>query len=442
MPTPPSDVAHLLRRTGFGAPRARVDQLALRNRDQIVAEILNVPNPIPAVTRPPFVDDPAIDSWTKFVSMLTTWVDQMGGASHPIVEKMTLFWHGHFTSAVNKVGKHNLMVDQHAFYRRAGVGKLEPLAQGMALMPAMLDYLDNSENRKKSPNENFARELLELFLLGVQQFEPGVPNYQESDVVAAARAWTGHSVNWQTGIYSFIGTQHDYDPKTFLGEVGAWDGPDTVRIALNNARTRPIAARFICTKLWEFFAHPGPPAAALSAMESAFLASDLNITSALSAMFNHDEFYSSAAKQGHVRTPAEYVVAAVRALGVTAATVHPEWYMWDMGQELYNPPDVSGWRHNEYWLSTASASVKFDFANHCTWTLSDQGRHPFANSTTLTPEVLVQRGFDLFEIHEPSPATRQALLDWVARQRAANQGWAEPTQFLVLLMMTPDLQLG
>lgn len=442
MPTPFTDVAHLLRRTGFGAPRTRVDQLALKTREQIVAEILNVPNPIPPVSRPAFVDDPNSDWWTKFVSMATTWIDQMAGAPHPIVEKMTLFWHGHFTSSLNKVGKHNLMVDQLAFYREAGMGNFEPLAQGMALKPAMLDYLDNSENRKKSPNENFARELLELFLLGVEPHVAGVPNYTESDVIAAARAWTGHSVNWQTGRYSFIDTQHDYDSKTFLGETGTWDGPDTVRIALTNARTRPIVARFICTKLWEFFAHPVPPAAALSAMETAFLNSNLNITSALSAMFNCDEFYSPAAKQGHVRTPIEYVVAAVRALGVTAATVHPEWFLWDMGQEPYNPPDVSGWRHNEYWLSTASSSVKFDFAYHCTWTLSDQGRHPFATSTSLTPAALVQRGFDLFEIYEPSASTRQALLDWVARQRAANQAWAEPSQFLVLLMMTPDLQLG
>ena len=419
-----------------------MEQLALLPRAQIVAEILNVPNPVPAVTRPPFVDDPAIDSWTKFVSMLTTWIDQMASAPHPIVEKMTLFWHGHFTSSLSKVGKHNLLVDQLALYRRAGMGTLAPLAQGMALMPAMLDYLDNSANRKRSPNENFARELLELFLLGVERFVPDVPNYTESDVVAAARAWTGHSVNWQTGLYSFISSEHDFGSKTFLGEVGAWDGPDTVRIALTNARTRPIVARFICTKLWEFFAHPVPPAAALSAMETAFLASDLNISSALSTMFNHDAFYTSTAKLGHVRTPTEYVVAAVRALGVSAATVHPEWFMWDMGQELYNPPDVSGWRHNEYWLSTAASSVKFDLANHCTWTLSNQGRHPFATSTSLTPEALVQRGLDLFEIHEPSTATRQALLDWVARQRAANQAWAEPTQFLVLLMMTPDLQVG
>jgi hypothetical protein len=113
-----------------------------------------------------------------------------------------------------------------------------------------------------------------------------------------------------------------------------------------------------------------------------------------------------------------------------------------MGQEPYNPPDVSGWKHNEYWLSTAASSVKFDFAYHCTWTLNELRRHPFANSATLSATDLVNQGLAMFEIHEPAAATRQALIDWVTRQRQSNQGWAEGVMFLVLLMMTPDLQLG
>ena len=378
------------------------------------------------------VDDPNAQWWPKLVSMITTWVDQMAHAPNPIVEKMVLFWHGLYTSALNKTGNHPWLVDQLALYRGNCFGPLDSLVQAMCVMPEMLDYLDNRENRAKSPNENFGRELLELFVLGVG-------NYQEADVIAAARAWTGHTIDRPTGRYVFDAATHDTGVKTFLGHTGNWDGPDIIRLTFEDPALRSIAVRYLCTKLWEFFAHPRPPADAVTAMANAMMTS-LDIKAALRTMFNLDAFYAPAARN-RVRSPIEYAVATVRCLGVDAALVHPEWYLAAMGQEPYNPPNVSGWRHDDYWLSTASTSAKAEFAYHCTWRLEELSRHPFANSTTLTPAQTVQRALDLFELDAPAPSTRQALVDWVIANRAAKQSWAEPTQLLVLLMLTPDVQL-
>ena len=229
----------------------------------------------------------------------------------PLQEKMTLFWHGHFVSAWWDVGKGFHMMQQAQMYRDNALGNFRNLTQAMAIDRAMLVYLSNAQNRKGAPNQNFARELMELFTLGVG-------NYAESDVEASARAWTGHNADWPEYVYRSIRLGTTPGMKTFFGTTKNWNGPDIIdEILLNNAAKKQIAARFITKKLWEFLAHPGPPTAVLDAIAPVF-AADWNITNLARLILNRPEFYSTTAKQGLVRTPIEYIVALCYYTGLTA----------------------------------------------------------------------------------------------------------------------------
>ncbi|MDH4144151.1 MAG: DUF1800 domain-containing protein [Acidimicrobiia bacterium] len=436
MPTPAADIALLLRRAGFGGTSDRIAELAALDLDEAVQRVLD-PAASPADTLPTAMDDPALADWQKFQTLANWWLDRMATSPAPIVEKMTLFWHGHFTTSYDKVFRPAWIASQHRLYRRLALGNLRELAQFMCVEPAMLDYLDNWSNRKGRPNENFARELMELFLLGVG-------HYDEADVLASARAWTGHTIDWDRGVYTFDGTRHDTGTKAFLGLVGDLDGPQVVAHILDDPTLSGHMARFLCTKLWEFFAHPSPPAGVVDALADVLLADGhrLAIRPVLQALFTRPEFYAPASREGHVRSPAEYVVAILRATGLQAATAHPEWFMADMGQRLFNPPDVSGWKLNEYWVSTASASAKANWAHYLTWVALAE-RRPFVGLDALSTAQFVQVGFDYMGITEPSPATRAALERWVSAQRAAKwQGWALAPMFFILLALTPDLQLA
>src|SRR5262249_51423634 len=173
----------------------------------------------------------------------------MATSPAPLQEKLTLFWHGHFATANYKVGDMLLMYQQNALWRTQATGNFRDLVQTMSLQPAMLIWLDNDPNEKGQPNENFARELMELFTLGVNQ-------YTQDDVVASARPWTGHNtLDGDREQYHFYPERHDDGQKTFMGVTQDWDGPDIVNFILGSDATHKlIAAKFIAAKMWSFFA--------------------------------------------------------------------------------------------------------------------------------------------------------------------------------------------
>ena len=191
--------------------------------------------------------------WEKEFNLQAWWLDRMATTTTPLQEKLTFFWHGHFATANYKVDDTRLMYQQNALFRSMAGGNFRDLVQQLSLQPAMLIWLDNDPNTKGHPNENFARELMELFTLGVDQ-------YTQDDVVASARAWTGHNtLDGDRTQYHFYPNRHDTGLKTFMGVTQNWDGPDIVNFILRDDPTRkPIAARFIATKMWSFFAYPNP----------------------------------------------------------------------------------------------------------------------------------------------------------------------------------------
>jgi uncharacterized protein (DUF1800 family) len=433
MATPAADVAHLLRRAGFGGTAAQVAQLAALDLPAVVDAVLDT-SKAPADAPPAFLNDGGLQDYQKLEDLVHWWYDRMATTATPIVEKMTFFWHGHFVTASDKVGDPEYLYRQNALYRANALGNFTTLTHAMALQPAMIYYLDNDPNVKGAPNQNFARELMELFTLGVNQ-------YTQADVEAASAAWTGHSVNEQTRQYQFYPGNHDNSMKTFFGTTKNWDGPQIIDEILTNPTKRPIVARFMAKKLWEFFAYQNPDAALVQALADVF-AVNLDVKALLRAIFLRTEFYSAQSKQGRVRSPVEFIVNLMRILGITAAQLHPRWFEQGLAQELLNPPNVSGWRLNSYWLSTSAVSAKADLATNLNYTLNDLKKHPLADTAKRTVADAVTNALTVFGIPDASTATKNVLTNWLTTQRAAKQSFAEPGNLLILTVLAPEMQLA
>ena len=428
MPTPAEAVAHLLRRAGFGGTPSEVAALTRLDINQIVDRLVNVPD-APSVPPPALVLNETAGHWERRVAMVQAWFDRMATARDPLPEKMALFWHGHFTSSLEKC-PHTAIWNQQQLLRTKGMGNFRALAQQVAVDPAMLRYLDNAENRRGAPNENFARELMELFLLGVG-------HYSQADVAESARAWTGHTIN-EAGQHVFRPDLHDGGVKTVFGIARPWTGPELIDEMLLGVR-RDQSARFLARKLWSFFAYPNPEDTVVEGIVAPYLASNLDLRALLRAIFLRPEFYSGRAREGLVRSPVEYVVAAMRGTGLGAATVHPEWFLEPMGQTPYYPPNVSGWRQNAYWISTTAQWAKFNFAQYLRWQAGEAGM--LEGSEELGTLGAARAALAAFGIIEPSTATLDAISDHVERERR-NDPWAERPNLILLAMLSPEMQLA
>ena len=455
-----SDIEHLLRRTEFVARPARVQQLSgLTTIEAVVDDILDVP------TNPGSVTFTETEDWQRGEELTHYWLDRMAHDSpKPIQEKMSFFWHGHFCSERGKVGSAELMREQIDTFRAGALGNLRSLALTMSTQVAMLRYLDNNRNRKSSPNQNFARELMELFLLGVG-------NYTEADVEAATAAWTGHTDDWRTDQYVWRADWHDGSTKQFLGttiNTGAdptQHGYDTINVILgagvvpigasvvaNRLRpTREVAAEFLSKKLWIEFAGTDPPAAVVDAMRQAAIASDFELTPWLRAMLTHSAFYTNDVKQGLVRSPLEFVVAALAATGRHSGQATPTWLMSGMGQRPLSPPNVSGWKHNGYWVNASAMSKRTDTARNFAWRSmtgywDGDGLIHLAGGTISRSELqddyrdraveLLDRFLELMQINLSS-STHQALAT-LSQQMSR---W-ERSDLLAMILLAPDFHVA
>ncbi len=434
MPSDFSDVAHLLRRSGFGGRRTDIEALTDLDWTQVVDNVLDISDNPPVSDNVPDLDESSTDWSERYVGMTHFWFERARTVPKPIQEKVALFWHGVLCSGLDKVNKHYLMFDQIQLFRSKGMGDLVELYQTMALQPAMLLYLDNDDNRKGSPNENFARELMELFLLGQG-------HYTEDDVQASARAWTGHGLNrWdaEPREYVFHADQHDSDLKTFMGITNNWDGPEIITHILLGPKQRD-ASRFIASKMWSFFAYPKPEAGVVEALADALISGGMRVDALLRAIFLHPDFRSDRAKNALIRSPIEFTVAAMRHAELASADIDPQWYVGEMGQSMYDPPNVAGWKQNGYWISSSATWAKARFASNLRWRAND--RDLLADSAELTVSQSVDRALDTFGLFEVSDRTRTSLTEFVATERATSR-WAEPTGLIFLSLLTPEFQLA
>ena len=270
------------------------------------------------------------------------WAERMLDTNRPLQEKLALFWHGHFATAQNKVRDYRKMLGQIALFERHAAGNFGDLLVAVAQDPGMLSYLDAGVNVKGAANENFAREVMELFSMGVG-------NYTEQDVREAARAFTG----WNSENLDFVVNvaQHDDGPKTFLGRTGNLDGVDVLGIILE----QPVTAEYIAAKLYRFFVRDDVSPALAAELGAVLRDNDYELRPLLTRIFQSRDFYSEASYGAHIKGPVEHVITMLKQLGAEDVPGVPDFNNTTiaLGQHLLNPPSVAGWAQGRSWITPA-----------------------------------------------------------------------------------------
>jgi hypothetical protein len=282
------------------------------------------------------------------------WLERMMQGPAPLLEKMTLFWHGHFATSIEKVKDAYWMWLQNDTLRRNAFGNFADLTKKMSRDPAMMIYLDLQQSRQEHPNENWARELMELFTVGIG-------NYSEQDIREAARAFTGYRLDLTTQQFRFAPFQQDRGNKTFLGRSGALSGDDIIDTLVKN----PACARFIGRKLVRFFVEDDPAAEMVEALANRLHTHNFEMRPVLRELFNSAEFYSDRVMRAQIKSPTQFVVQTSKVLDapLPAAKVAQNG-MRQMGQVLFAPPNVKGWDGGRSWITTSTLLFRYNFANY------------------------------------------------------------------------------
>jgi uncharacterized protein (DUF1800 family) len=384
--------AHLLRRAGFGGSPAEIVRFATGTINANVDEMLRFPAtdalPPPATDeerptgmlgtiRRKKLADPAAMSMSMptspaddaaaarrrktFARMrraqaivnVTWWLDRMLATPAPLQEKMTLFLHGHFATATNQKGIYGRdIVEQNALLRRYALGNFKALTHDIARDRAMLKWLDGARSDKAHPNENFARELMELYTLGVG-------NYTENDVRESARAFTGYTFSRRTGEFAFVASRHDDDSKSFLGRTGNFNGDDIVDIIF----AQPAASIFLARKLLEFFVYSDPEPELVADVATALEKHDFELKPVVATLLRSNVFYSERAYRALVKSPVEFVVGSYRLFGTKTISPQTLAVLGRMGQIPFRPPSVKGWDGGAAWLNTQTVLARENFAS-------------------------------------------------------------------------------
>ena len=378
-------VAHLMRRAGFGSTREELDAYAAKGYEATVEDLLN-PRDIE------WLGDDMVRRFDLEASGMINapgsarnWVYRMITTNAPLLEKMALFWHGIFATGVPKVINGRVLYDQINLFRRHGLDSFDSILLRLAKDPAMIVWLDNQENHSDAINENWARELLELFSMGVG-------NYTEDDIKECARAFTGWTIgnteymivrsqrdsDWPYGRiayhFDYRPEDHDDGEKTFLGHRGSFNGEDIIDIVCRQEST----ARFISRHLYHFFVADEPPVPswpytpprdpeAIDILVRAYFDSGYDMKSVLRVLFNSDFFRSEDVRYRKVKGPAEFLVSVLRMTGefdIPGKDMIPRYRqsVW-MGQELNNPPSVEGWHQGTEWIDTGTLVERINFAS-------------------------------------------------------------------------------
>jgi hypothetical protein len=342
--------AHLLRRAGFGASPREISAAVDKGLEAAVEDLFaEHPDEEHEFERTFDALNGRLMNFGDIGACQAWWVYRMLTTRAPLREKLTLFWHGHFATNHEKVGDAQLMLQQIDTLRRLAWGNLRDLVLAMAKDPAMLVWLDGQSNTREHPNENFARELMELFTCGIG-------NYTEQDVLEAARAFTG----WHRdgAEFVFVAEAHDPGPKRFLGKSGRFDGTDVIDLLMQ----QPATARFIAYKLLRFFAAGQPPEPVVAEAAELLDRTQLNIKWFLRELFQSQYFFSEECYRQRIASPAELVVGTVRSLNVKLVVFDLVQQMNAMGQQLLAPPNVKGWDGEQKWINSTSLAARVAFA--------------------------------------------------------------------------------
>lgn len=284
------------------------------------------------------------------------WFRRMLKTQAPLREKMTLFWHDHFATSIQKVKQPLLMVRQNELFRREAFGSFKDLTQAILMDPAMMLYLDTQSSKAGMPNENFAREVMELFTLGEG-------NYTEQDIHEAARAFTGYQINRLNGKVTHEKRQWDSADKTVFGKTGPFTGKDIIDLIFQKKE----ASRFMAKKLWEFFVYENPSQGALDTLTASFQKADYHIGPLLREIFLSKEFYAESSIRSQIKSPIQYLIELLKQLEVTEPPAgFPITAQLQLGQILFMPPNVAGWDWGQAWINTNTLLTRYNLAGFLT----------------------------------------------------------------------------
>jgi uncharacterized protein (DUF1800 family) len=344
--------AHLCRRAGFGATSQELDALVKRSPSEIAHSF--VENAKAASQRDPETDSLAtamlatgnsrnLAAWWLYRMLNSPWSGDEASTTNPLLEKLTLFWHGHFATGAEKVDDVEMMFAQNRLLRRHALGDFGAMVQEISRDPAMLIYLDSTTNRKAHPNENYAREIMELFCLGEG-------NYTERDIQELARCFTGWEVRRKK--FRFNKYQHDTGTKTILGETGTFTGEEGVDVVLK----QKALSQFIAGKLIRFFVfdEPAAPEHLIDPLAKLLCESDLNIAPVVDRIFASNIFYSPLAVGQKVRSPVELGIGLLRCLNGSSNLDRVAQRLDEIGQAVFYPPNVKGWDGGRTWINTST----------------------------------------------------------------------------------------
>ena len=394
-------LAHLMRRAGFSARREELERYQAKGYDATVDWLLNP-------SEDDGIDQDIVERYYIDIDDLRNsdptnawWLYRMINTANPLQEKMALFWHGLFATAYEKIENGRAVASQIETFRRLGLGNFRTMLVELSRDPAMIIWLDNDTNHREALNENYGRELLELFSMGVG-------NYTEDDVKECARAFTGWTIANRNARYpwgpfplefEYRPWDHDDSVKTFLGEQGRFNGEDIIDIIVK----QPATGRFIAERLYNFFVSDDPaPADAIEALSAAYFESNYNIRPVMDVLLRSEFFKESG--YAKVKSPSEVVAAILRLVGdfqeprpgLLETTFESKY----MGQELLNPPTVEGWHTGREWIDSGSLVGRVNFASDQVGDLNHTGVRDIVDrlarkGAAVTPEQMVDGCLDL-----------------------------------------------
>lgn len=448
----PSAAAHLLNRAAFGGTPEDIAKLHAKGLQRAVDSLLDAeeesdlfPAPVmePMSARMRVIKTETADRMDfenrkkqerqhakqKSIELRQWWLERMCETPNPAREKATLFWHGHWATGIRKVRDPFLMHQQNETLRALALGPFPRLAKEISRDPAMIQYLDLQSSSAKNPNENFAREFMELFTLGEG-------HYTENDIAQAARAFAGYRVNRETGGFRFDAREADRKTKTVLGKTGPHSGDDVIDIIL----AKPRCAEFLAGKLWTFYAGAPPSEALQKALGAEYRRHGMETGKLLRAIFTSRVFYGPGVVRHQIKSPVQWLIQMCKTLETPLpAAKQAVALLSNLGQTLFDPPNVKGWEGGRAWISSSTLLVRYNAAGNLV--RGGGGRRlnihrlvPPGQSPEQTVDALAWR---LFQSPMP-PALRDRTLAFLSKNRSSAEARRD---LLQLLMATPEYQL-